>query len=379
MGLLAVQWVQIGYPKMARTPKGEVAIENIDGWIRLRWRYQGQRKTMSLGLRHDPVNLAVAQQRANQIRLDMVSGNYDPTLAKYKTDRSQQAQAIGAVDLFERFIEWKAKRVQPRTLEKYRGLVTWLRDYFSDRPVSDSEAEAFIEWLGENLEPVTTRERLVLLRAGWQWAMGQGLVEVNPWADLTVRNPPKQKDRPFTKDEVRRILEGFAESCYYKHYADYVRFKFGTGCRTGEANGLRWRHLNQDCTVVWFGESHTHGQFKDTKTGKAREVKLSPSLAEMLRARMPQDVDPDALVFPAPEGGPITEGNFSERGWAKVLEAQGVPYRTPYKTRHTFVSHALESGMNPVEVAAITGHDVKTLYKNYAGLIKSHPTTPDLF
>ncbi len=120
---------------MARTPKGEVAIENVDGWIRLRWRYQGQRKTLSLGLRHDPINMAVAQQRANQIRLDIVSGNYDPTLAKYKTDRSQQAQDIGAVDLFERFIEWKAKRVQPRTLEKYRGLVTWLRDYCGDRPV----------------------------------------------------------------------------------------------------------------------------------------------------------------------------------------------------------------------------------------------------
>ena len=102
---MGTDWV----PNMARTPKGEVSIENIDGWIRLRWRYQGQRKTMSLGLRHDPVNLAVAQQRANQIHLDIISGNYDPTLSKYKSDRSQQLQAIGAVDLFKRYSEWKVK------------------------------------------------------------------------------------------------------------------------------------------------------------------------------------------------------------------------------------------------------------------------------
>jgi len=125
---MGTEWV----PNMARTPKGEVSIENIDGWIRLRWRYQGQRKTMSLGLRHDPVNLAVAQQRANQIHLDIISGNYDPTLSKYKSDRSQQLQAIGAVDLFKRYSEWKVKQVQTRTLEKYWGLVNWLKEYFGD-------------------------------------------------------------------------------------------------------------------------------------------------------------------------------------------------------------------------------------------------------
>jgi integrase len=364
---------------MARTPKGEVSIEDINGWIRLRWRYQGHRKTLSMGLRYDPVGLAVAQQRANQIKLDILSGNYDPTLAKYKSDLSQQGREMGAVPLFERFISWKAKRVQPRTLEKYHGLVNWLKEYFGDAAANEDSAEQFIEWLSQNLEPITARERLVLLRAGWNWGIDQDLVTTNPWQELQVRTPPKQRPKAFTKDEVQRILKGFEESRYYRHYTDYVRFKFATGCRTGESNGLRWRHLNEDCTVVWFGEAHTHGQFKDTKTGKAREVKLSGALAEMLRSRMPENVDPDALVFPAPKGGAMNEQNFSERGWTKVLNAVGVPYRVPYNTRHTFVSHALEAGMSPVEVAAITGHDVKTLYEHYAGLIKSHPTTPDLF
>jgi integrase len=78
---------------------------------------------MSLNLRYDPVNLKVAQQRANQIHLDIVSDNYDPTLSQYKGDSSQQLQAIGAVALFNQFIEWKAKKVKARTLEKYWGLV----------------------------------------------------------------------------------------------------------------------------------------------------------------------------------------------------------------------------------------------------------------
>jgi integrase len=34
-------------------------------------------------------------------------------------------------------------------------------------------------------------------------------------------------------------------------------------------------------------------------------------------------------------------------------------------------------GMNPVKIAAITGHDVKTLLTHYAGLVDK-PTVPEL-
>jgi integrase len=43
-----------------------------------------------LGLRDDPVTRAVAQQRASQIRLDILSGNFDETLTKYQGDRAPQ-------------------------------------------------------------------------------------------------------------------------------------------------------------------------------------------------------------------------------------------------------------------------------------------------
>ena len=366
---------------MPRTPKGEVSILDKDGWVQLRWRYEGKRRYLSPGLRYDPINLKVAEQKASQIRLDILSGNYDSTLNKYRAANSQQLQKTGAVDLFERFMEWKSKRVQPRTLDKYRGLIVWLREYFGNRAATVEDTDGFISWLLENLEPITAKERLGLLNAAWAWGIEHELVEQkgNIWSGLQIRNPPKQRPKAFSKDEVRRIIKEFKESRYYHHYADYVRFKFATGCRTGEANGLRWRHLNESCTVVWFGETHSHGDFKDTKTGKAREVKLANSTAVMLRARLKDGIEGDDLVFPAPKGGAIDEHNFGCRAWAKMLEAAQVPYRTPYNTRHTFVSHCLEEGMNPVEVALITGHHVKTLYENYAGLIKSHPQAPDMF
>ncbi len=91
-------------------------------------------------LHHDPVSLTAEHQRVSQIRLDIVSGNYDLTLAKYTSDRAQLPQEIGAIDLdlFGHFIEWKTTQVQIRTLEKHRGLVTWKREYLGDRLIDRS-------------------------------------------------------------------------------------------------------------------------------------------------------------------------------------------------------------------------------------------------
>jgi integrase len=200
---------------MARTPKNKISVECFRGFIRLRWRYQGKRVSLSLGIRCDPINQAIAEARATQIRVDMMAGIYDPTLAKYRSHEPKPA-AIGAVELFTQFTEHKAKRVQPRTLEKYHALTVWLKDQFGDRPVAPQDAEAFIDRLLENMEPIIARERLALLNAAWQWGEKQGLVSDNPWAELQVRRQPKQPPKPFTKAEVATIIAGFDESRYYR-------------------------------------------------------------------------------------------------------------------------------------------------------------------
>jgi integrase len=136
-------------------------------WVRI-WYVNHLR----LGLPYDPINLAVAQQRVSQIRLDILSGYYDPSLVKYRGGEPKP-EVIGAVELFTRFIDWKTKRVQPRTLEKYRALTVWLKDKFGDRSVGSEDAEKFLARLLENMEPVTAKERLGLLNAAWNWGEKQ--------------------------------------------------------------------------------------------------------------------------------------------------------------------------------------------------------------
>ena len=170
--------------------------------------------------------------------------------------------------------------------------------------------------------------------------------------------------------EVQAILAAFKTDRYYRHYADFVAFLFGTGCRLGEAVALQWKHVADDCSTVWIGESVSRGIRKTTKTGKDRTLTLTPKMAALLEDRKPANVSPERLVFPAPSGKPINDHTFRRRAWKTIINRLGIDYRKPYATRHTAISHALANGANPLAVAEETGHDPQILFNHYASVIR---------
>jgi integrase len=182
---------------------------------------------------------------------------------------------------------------------------------------------------------------------------------------------PVQPVAAFTKDEAKKIIEGFRSSRYYSHYADFVAFRLGMGVRCGESSALKWKHISADFSSVWIGESFSRGVTGTTKTKKARTVNLSPSVSAMLRARRDRlnPVSEDELVFKSPEGLPIDNRNFCRRAGKTVLAEVGVKYRKPYNTRKTAITLSLKGGASYIEVAA-AGHDPQTMHKYYSDVIQ---------
>jgi integrase len=62
--------------------KGSVSVENYRNRIRLRWRYQGKRYSLNLGV-YNKTNLAAIKKTVLQIELDVACGNLDITLVLY--------------------------------------------------------------------------------------------------------------------------------------------------------------------------------------------------------------------------------------------------------------------------------------------------------
>ena len=215
----------------------------------------------------------------------------------------------------------------------------------------------------------------MLLKSAWEWGKGRyQLADENPWVGVGTRfkSLPVQPVAAFSRDEAKKIIEGFRTNRYYSHYADFVLFRLGMGTRGGEASALKWKHISSDFDSVWIGESFSRGVTGSTKTKKARTINLSPSVSTMLQARRDRlkPVSDDELVFKSPEGLPIDDRNFCRRAWKTVLTEVGVPYRRPYTTRKTAITLSLKNGASYIEVAAAAGHDPQTMHKYYAEVIQ---------
>ena len=263
--------------------KGTVRIEVFKNRLRLAWSWRGKRFWLYIGLPETFANRKAAEIKARQIELDIASENFDPSLVKYKP---QQQQSLAVTELWEKFSDYKKRQIAKTTLTKYKGFGGQLTEFFKTKiaaiGITETAAEKFRDWLAKKLEPVTVRERIVMLNACWEWAIKRKLLTENPWADIKIVVPPKQRPQPFTAIEISQIVGLFRSDPNFSHYADYVEFKFGTGLRTGETAALLWRHCSVDCAGIWIGESISGGDRKSTKTNKARTVPLTPRLQQIL-------------------------------------------------------------------------------------------------
>ncbi|MCX6300487.1 MAG: DUF3596 domain-containing protein [Bacteroidetes bacterium] len=68
-----------------KNPKGTVSIENFKDRVRLRWRYQGKRYTLSL-FQYNKTNLKEGRKIAVKIEQDILYQQFDDSLKKYKNE-----------------------------------------------------------------------------------------------------------------------------------------------------------------------------------------------------------------------------------------------------------------------------------------------------
>ncbi|MBL1177597.1 tyrosine-type recombinase/integrase [Pantanalinema sp. GBBB05] len=365
---------------MSKSKKGTVAIQSVKGRLRLCWTYNRRRYFLALLLDDTKLNRATAQMVAARIEEDIRTQNFDESLNKYRPVECRQGE-IGALTLFDRFIRFKASRASVPTVSKYRGLQKTLAEYLgADRSVTPRDAAAFLDWYSKRVRPITLAARCGNFATVWDWGIEQGLVQSNPWrqARKTLPKVPAPQPKPFSENEIKRILELFRSDSRLQHYADFVEFRLRTGCRSGEVAGLRWGHLNHDCSAIRISESMVRGKRQSTKTGEEREFLLSKPIQELLLRRKLDECNPDDLIFTTKNGGVIYASNFSEQYWKPALKELNIPYRKPYNTRATFASHALYKGVSPAEVAEITGHSQDVLFRHYSGVIQ-RSKLPDLW
>jgi integrase len=364
--------------------KGSVGIESFQGRLRLRLPrqiYGGKQKYFSLGLPDTLDNRKVAEAKAHQIELDIISDNFDFALTRYKpkshltvVETIRPKPELNLSQLWDMYETYKKPQVSQSTLakdyKKTRNMIQKLPDQ------SLEQAIGIRDYLIANYSPNAAKRYLVQLSACCNWGMRSKHIKSNPFramaSDIKLqRNTEGSRQDAFSADEKDSIISAFESNRYYSYYAPLVKFYFLTGCRPSEAVALRWQDISSDFRNITFCQAATISVDgikikKGLKTQQKRTFPVNAQLRELLQSIKPEDCQLNFLVFPSPEGGLIDVHNFCNRAWKSVLQKLDIPYRTPYSTRHTFITLCLEKGLDAKDVARWVGNSAEIIYKHYA-------------
>ena len=197
-------------------------------------------------------------------------------------------------------------------------------------------------------------------------------VSVKEWGMVGLLNPvmqirkpklPRGRERRLQPGELKLIC-GASESSLLP---DIARFAVETGMRREELSRMTWNLVDLKKRTVTL---------LDTKNGEKRIVPLSPGAIRILE-RIPRRIDgnvwgmrPDSITQSF-----IRAVARARAAYEKECEEQGEKPDTAFLVdltfhdlRHEAASRFFEKGLNPMQVAAITGHKTLQMLKRYTHL-----------
>lgn len=373
-----------------KNSKGTFSLESFQGRLRIRFRVNGQQKAFSLGLADTPENRLSGESIAHQMHLDMLWGNWDSTLSKYKPRTHltvvaaiKPKAALNLAQLWEKYSEHKKPQVSPST---YAKDFTKQKNHINRLPSKSLEdAELIRDYLLANLTPNAAKRVLTQLKACCDWAVAEKLNSTNPFVGMKIETPlglsEENEINPFTKEERDLIIKTFAANRYYSYYTNFVRFLFFTGCRPSEAIALQWKHIEKG--VIKFKQSVVISEAglvlkEGLKTQTKRDFPINPEVQSILDDTKPEIINPDDFIFTSPKGKFIDQHNFANRAWKTILESCKIPYRKAYQTRHTFISLCVEAHINSTAIGRWTGTSSKMIDNHYGATNFTNLRPPNL-
>ena len=229
------------------------------------------------------------------------------------------------------------------------------------------------------LKPRTVRYVHTILSGAFDDAVKWQRIVINPATRATPPSASSAKApemHTWTGAQVRRFLELSEGDRYYYPFA----FLALTGCRRGEALGLRWSDVDWDRNLVSIRQTvipltKSSGKGREgrivarTKTDRARLVELDATTLTMLRtwkARQAEErlltgagYQDNDLIFCRPDGLPYHPEAFSktfDRRLRQEVYRGELPTIRLHDLRHTWATLALAAGVDVAIVSKRLGH-----------------------
>jgi integrase len=369
---------------------GSVRVRQDNGLLFFDFRYEGERCREQTLLPDTAPNRKKMERALLTIEAEIKAGTFNYAVSFPNSKRfRQKAEAPVAAPVQPAAPVAAAAAVAVSPTPTFRDFVsTWLAEHqiewrrshikvlnstlnghllpaFGDKPVgtiTKSDVLTFRTRLAD--KPGRTGEKLSSKRVNNVLAvMRQVMADaadshnfVSPCTKVKPLKVRKSDVQPFSLDEVSLLLKTVRADWH-----DYLQFRFLTGVRTGEANGLKWKYVDFERRLILIRETFVLGEDEYTKTDSSqRDIQMSQPVHEALKRQWEvsgkHPGNKGGYVFCNREGLALDNKNFSDRVWYPLLRHLGLERRRPYQMRHTAATLWLASGEAPEWVARQLGH-----------------------
>ncbi|HVB04859.1 MAG TPA: site-specific integrase [Acidimicrobiales bacterium] len=320
-----------------------------------------------------------ARRFLERVGADKQRGDYlDPTLGRTRFD-----DWAG---------EWLAStaHVKPKTYQDYASMLkNHVLPAFTGRQVGTIDQALVRRFIAEltnaGAGAGTVRAARKILRLVLATAVSDGALRSNPCDGARLPRSAKTEMHFLTADEVATLADAIANPplrpgggehrrATYPELSRLVTFAAYSGLRAGELGALRIRrlHLLEGTVEVAESVSEVTGQglvYGPTKTYETRRVPIPRFVCELLAEQVGgRSLDRDALVFGAPEGGPLRHSLFYKRHYKPAIVRAGLPEAVRFHDlRHTYAAMLIAEGAHPRAMMERLGHSSVTVTLNTYG------------
>ena len=188
---------------------------------------------------------------------------------------------------------------------------------------------------------------------------------------------PKLKEKPvecFTRAEQKQIERFVLNGSKDKLYG--ILLCLYSGLRIGELIALQWSDIDFSKGILTVSKSCYDGKdgliIDEPKTASScRTIPLPKQLFPILRGIRKKS---DSLFVVSNHGKPVSVRSY-QRSFELLLKKLKIAHRGFHSLRHTFVTRALECGMDVKTLSEILGHKNPTVTLNrYAHSLIEHKT-----
>ena len=305
-----------------------------DVFYLLRYRLNGRQRFITIGRHGSPWTPDTARTEAKRL-LGLVASRSDPA-----NERVRPAETFGAEII--RYLERKRASMKPRPfvqlerhLQAHGKPLHRLRLAEIDRRTIAIRLSEIEQGSG----PAARNRVRSSLSAFFNFAIREGLIEINPVAGTGKADEIGSRDRVLSQTELTAVLSALTDD----QFSDIIRLLILTGQRRDEIGGLRWSEVDLDRGLIVLPPART-------KNKRLHELPLSWQARAILERQAQRDGD---LAFGTGAGG-FTSWSNSKATLDKRLN--GIGEWRLHDLRRTAATMMAELGVLPHIIEAILNH-----------------------